>query len=93
MWEPASGAGRARQAADAEAGGVHRAVVCAPVRDGAMRRTHLRGRDNIRKRILSHTSAFILSLVVRGLFEVGRPGGSRGGRALLSAISAPGSTG
>ena len=60
---------------------------------GAMRRTHLRGRDNIRKRILIHTSAFNLSLVVRGLFEVGRPGGSRGGRALLSAISAPGSTG
>ena len=29
---------------------------------GAMRRTHLRGRDNIRKRILIHASAFNLSL-------------------------------
>jgi hypothetical protein len=41
-----------------------------------MRRTHLRGRDNIRKRIPIHASAFNLSLVLRGLFEVapGVPG-------------------
>ena len=40
-----------------------------------MRRTHLRGRDNIRKRILIHASAFNLSLGLRGLFGVGTPRG------------------
>jgi hypothetical protein len=40
-----------------------------------MRRTHLRGRDNIRKRILIHASAFNLSLVLRGMFRVGTPRG------------------
>jgi transposase len=58
---------------------------------GAMRRMHLRGRDNIRKRILIHASAVNLSLVLRGLFKVGTPRGLQG-RALLSAISAPGPT-
>ena len=56
---------------------------------GAMRRTHLRGRDNIRKRILIHASAFNLSLVVRGLFQVGTPRGFPGRKSLvISDISA-----
>ena len=50
---------------------------------GAMRRTHLRGRDNIRKRILIHASAFNLSLVLRGLFEVGTPRGFQGRKSLV----------
>lgn len=45
---------------------------------GAMRRTHLRGRDNIRKRLLIHASAFNLSLVFRELFQVGTPRGLQG---------------
>ncbi|MCA2972325.1 MAG: transposase [Acidobacteriaceae bacterium] len=50
---------------------------------GAMRRTHLRGRDNIRKRILIHASAFNLSLVLRGLFQVGTPRGFQGRKSLV----------
>jgi len=50
---------------------------------GAMRRTHLRGRDNIRKRILIHASAFNLSLVLRGLFEAGTPRGFQGRKSLV----------
>jgi transposase len=48
-----------------------------------MRRTHLRGRDNIRKRIPIHASAFNLSLVLRGLFEVGTPRGFQGRKSLV----------
>ena len=48
-----------------------------------MRRTHLRGRDNIRKRILIHASAFNLSLVLRGLFQVGTPRGFQGRKSLV----------
>ena len=50
---------------------------------GAMRRTHLRGRDNIRKRILIHASAFNLSLVLRGLFQAGTPRGFQGRKSLV----------
>jgi transposase len=54
---------------------------------GAMRRTHLRGRDNIRKRLLIHASAFNLSLVFRNLFKVGTPRGYQGRKgSVLSAI-------
>ena len=49
-----------------------------------MRRTHLRGHDNIRKRILIHGSAFNLSLLLRS--EIGR-GTPRGLQGLLSLIS------
>ena len=45
---------------------------------GAMRRLHLRGRDNIRKRLLIHASAFNLSLVFRSVFKVGTPRGLQG---------------
>jgi transposase len=63
---------------------------------GAMRRTHLRGRDNIRKRLLIHASAFNLSLVFRSLYKVGTPRGLQGRKctvfsaicALLAALTA-----
>ena len=54
---------------------------------GAMRRTHLRGRDNIQKRLLIHASAFNLSLVFRNLFNVGTPRGCQGRKgSVFSAI-------
>jgi transposase len=63
---------------------------------GAMRRIHLRGRDNIRKRLLIHASAFNLSLVFRSVFKVGTPRGLQGRKvpvfssscALLAVLAA-----
>ncbi len=40
---------------------------------GGMRRTHLRGRQNVLKRLLIHVGAFNLSLVVRTLLGSGTP--------------------
>ncbi len=40
---------------------------------GGMRRVHLRGRDNILKRLLVQGAAFNLSLVLRKAFGVGKP--------------------
>ena len=40
---------------------------------GAMRRVHLRGRENIVKRIVVHIGAFNLGLVMRKLFGAGKP--------------------
>jgi transposase len=45
---------------------------------GAMRRVHLRGRENILKRYLVHVAAFNLSLVMRQIFGVGTPRGLQG---------------
>lgn len=42
---------------------------------GGMRRVHLRGRENIRKRYLVHVAAFNLSLVMRKILGVGTPKG------------------
>ena len=42
---------------------------------GRMRRVHLRGHDNIRKRLLVHAGALNLSLLMRRLFGVGTPRG------------------
>ena len=50
---------------------------------GGMRRVHLRGRDNILKRLLIHDGACNLGLVMRRVFGVGTP---RGLRDLLSAL-------
>ena len=41
---------------------------------GGMRRTHLRGHDNIRKRLLIHGGGFNLGLVMRHLSGMGRRG-------------------
>jgi transposase len=40
---------------------------------GGMRRVHLRGRDNILKRLLVHGAAFNLSLILRETLGVGKP--------------------
>ena len=40
---------------------------------GGMRRLHLRGRDNILKRLLVHGAAFNLSLILRKTLGVGKP--------------------
>ena len=39
---------------------------------GEMRRTHLRGRDNIRKRLLIHAAAFNIALLVCKLHRIGK---------------------
>lgn len=44
---------------------------------GAMRRTHLRGYENILKRLLVHVGAFNLSLVMRKMVGSGTPRGLR----------------
>jgi transposase len=40
---------------------------------GGMRRTHLRGHENILKRLLVHTAGFNLGLLMRKLFGIGKP--------------------
>ena len=40
---------------------------------GGMRRLHLRGRNNILKRLLVHGAAFNLSLILRKVLGVGKP--------------------
>jgi transposase len=45
---------------------------------GAMRRVHLRGRENILKRVLIHVGGFNLSLVMRQLLGKGTPRGLQG---------------
>ncbi|MGH9724466.1 MAG: hypothetical protein ACRD41_05310 [Candidatus Acidiferrales bacterium] len=40
---------------------------------GGMRRVHLRGRNNILKRLLVHGAAFNLALVLRKILGVGKP--------------------
>jgi transposase len=40
---------------------------------GAMRRTHLRGHNNILKRLLFHAVGFNLALLVRECFGIGKP--------------------
>jgi transposase len=48
---------------------------------GAMRRTHLRGHENILKRVLVHLGAFNLGLLMRHLIGVGTPRGLQDGWA------------
>jgi transposase len=45
---------------------------------GGMRRTHLRGHDNILKRLLIHSGGFNLGLLMRALIGVGTPRGLQG---------------
>lgn len=57
-------------------------------RTGRMRRTHLRGHENILKRLLVHSSAFNLGLLMRQSLGVGTPRGLQGRlRALLSLLT------
>lgn len=53
---------------------------------GGMRRVHLRGHTNIRKRLLIHASASNLGLLMRQLIGVGTPRGLQG--RLVAALSA-----
>ena len=52
---------------------------------GRMRRVHLRGHDNIRKRLLVHAGGLNLGLLMRTLFGVGTPRGLQGRAAALFA--------
>lgn len=53
---------------------------------GAMRRTHLRGHQNIRKRLLIHVAGFNLGLVMRKVLGKGTPRGFQGLAASLRAL-------
>jgi len=54
---------------------------------GGMRRTHLRGHENIYKRLIVHASGFNLGLLMRTLIGVGKPRCLQGvAHALLLAI-------
>ena len=53
-----------------------------------MRRTHLRGRENILKRVLIHASGLNLGLVLRKLTGVGTPRALQGLIRLLLALCA-----
>lgn len=56
---------------------------------GRMRRTHLRGHENILKRLLVHVAGFNLCLVLRQAFGVGTPRGFQGlGAAILALYAA-----
>ena len=52
---------------------------------GGMRRVHLRGHTNIRKRLLIHTGGFNLGLLMRQLMGVGTPRGLQGRRSAVVA--------
>jgi len=44
---------------------------------GGMRRVHLRGSENICKRVLIHVGAFNLGLVMRQIMGIGTPRGAQ----------------
>ena len=51
-----------------------------------MRRLHLRGRDNILKRLLVHAAAFNISLLLRKQLGMGTPRGFQGNAQELFAF-------
>jgi transposase len=51
---------------------------------GGLRRAHVRGHENILKRLLLHASAFNLGLWMRTQFGIGTPRGLQGRRATLA---------
>src|SRR5216684_3912597 len=53
---------------------------------GGMRRTHLRGHENILKRVLIHAGGFNLGLLIRSILGVGTPRGLQGRLAAVLAI-------
>ena len=53
---------------------------------GGLRRTHLRGHANILKRLLVHTGAFNLGLLIRTLIGVGTPRGLQGRLAAVLTL-------
>ena len=54
---------------------------------GGMRRVHLRGAENIRKRMLLHGGACNLGLLMRTLFRVGTPRALQGLTAMREALA------
>jgi transposase len=50
---------------------------------GGMRRVHLKGRDNILKRLLVHAGGFNLALIMRKLVGVGKPRRLQGALACI----------
>jgi transposase len=52
---------------------------------GGMRRVHLKGRDNILKRLLVHAGGFNLALIMRKLIGVGKPRRLQGALACIFA--------
>ena len=52
---------------------------------GRMRRVHLRGHDNIRKRLLVHAGGLNLGLLMRTRFGIGTPRGLQGRASSLIA--------
>jgi hypothetical protein len=70
----AAGAGRA--ASDCCGGAVNTSNARSRVYDtGGLRRTHLRGHQDILKRLLIHAGAFNLGLLMRQAFGLGAPRG------------------
>jgi transposase len=55
-------------------------------RTGRMRRTHLRGHENILKRLLVHSGAFNLGLLMRHFLGVGTPRGLQGRLHILLSL-------
>jgi transposase len=55
---------------------------------GGMRRTHLRGRSNILKRLLFHAVGFNLALLVRKSSGIGKPRTLQGSSATISLLQA-----
>jgi transposase len=53
---------------------------------GGMRRTHLRGHENILKRLLIHAGGFNLGLLIRSILGVGTPRGLQGRVAAVLAV-------
>jgi transposase len=52
---------------------------------GGMRRVHLKGRDNILKRLLVHAGGFNLALIMRKIFGIGKPRRLQGAFARIFA--------
>ena len=62
-------------------------------RTGGLRRTQVRGHENVLKRVLVHSSAFNLSLLMRTICGVGTPRSLQGRiRAVLAALASLSST-
>src|SRR5207244_6411688 len=53
---------------------------------GGMRRTHLRGHENILKRLLIHAGAFNLGLLMRSILGIGTPRGLQGRLGAVIAV-------
>src|SRR5262249_54262356 len=57
-----------------------------PYETGGLRRAHVRGHENVLKRLLVHASAFNLGLWMRTLFGIGTPRRLQGRLAALGAV-------